>query len=173
MMPGNIVLFLDEMKIKLCPRMFPEWSIPGMRHHVEATVLKEKYLTLFGAVNIADGDLTKAIYNRSRSREFIFFLEEILKKYPNHTIHIVMDNYSIHNSKETQQYLAMQPNIKPVYQPTYSFYLNCIELLWLYVRKSVCYNNYFAKLKWLAEEIVNFLDSLTPQRILQAVGVKT
>ena len=172
MISGEIVLFLDEMKIKLCPKMFREWSIPGQRHHVEATVENQGYKNLFGAVNIATGELIKVVFDRSRSQEFISFLKEILKKYPNRTIHIVMDNYSIHNSKETRQYLATQPGIKCVFQPTYSFYLNCIELLWLYVRKAICYNNYFAKLEWLTEEIINFLDSLTPQRILQAVGVK-
>lgn len=173
MIPGEVVLFLDEMKIKLCPRMFPEWSIPDMRHHVEATVLNEKYLTLFGAVNIANGDLTKAIFERSRSLEFVLFLDKIQEKYPNHKIHIVMDNFSIHKSRETRQYLEMNPNIKPVFQPTYSFYLNCIELLWLYVRKAVCYNNFFGKVEWLAEEITTFLDSLSPARVLQAVGIKT
>lgn len=172
MISGEKVFFLDEMKVKLCPKMFPEWSLPGKRHHVEATVENQGYKSLFGAVDIATGELTKAIFDRSRSQEFIFFLEEILKKYPNRTIHIVMDNYSIHNSRETRQYLATQPSIKCVFQPTYSFYLNCIELLWLYVRKTICYNNYFAKLEWLAEEIINFLDSLSPQRILQAVGIK-
>ena len=172
MSPEEKVFFADEMKIKLCPRMFKECSIPGMRHHVEATCLDDNEKTLFGAVDIKTGELVTSVFDRCRTWEFIQFLDKLLTRYPQKTIYMVCDNYIIHKSREFQRYHASHPRLRMVYQPTYSFYLNCIELLWLYVRKAVCYNNFFAKVGWLTEEILKFLNSLTPARILQAIGIK-
>jgi len=152
--------------------MFKECSIPGMRHHVEATCLDDNEKTLFGAVDIKTGELVTAVFDRCRTWEFIQFLDKLLTRYPQKTIYMVCDNYVIHKSREFQRYHASHPRLRMVYQPTYSFYLNCIELLWLYVRKAVCYNNFFAKVGWLTEEILKFLNSLTPARILQAIGIK-
>lgn len=167
------VIYADEMKMGLFPRMFREWSIPGMRHEVDVVCADEGKRTLFGGVDISTGELTLVAREKGRSIDFIEFCDAILTKYPNDTIYMPVDNYIIHRSKEFQKYYAMQPRLNLVFLPSYSFYLNVIELLWLYVRKKVCYNNQFRKLDWLVEEILRFLNNLEPQRVLKAVGIKT
>ena len=111
------------------------------------------------------------VFEKGRTWEFIQFVDMLLTKYPDKKIRLVLDNYIIHRSWEFQRYHATQPRLQLVFLPTYSFYLNCIELLWLYVRKAVCYNNYFARLLWLTEEILSFLTSLKQEKILQVIGM--
>lgn len=118
MSPDEIVLFCDAMRIKVCPRMFPEWPLPGMRHQVEATCLEEGSRTLYGAVNIATGELTYKIFKRGRSIEFIQLMDTILTDNPNKTVKVVVDNHIVHRSRETRRYLAHHPNLHLVFIPT-------------------------------------------------------
>ena len=172
-LPENTrVIFEDEMRIGLCPRMFREWWLPDMRHHVEATVLDQKKWTLFGGVDIGSGELTLLAKERGRTLEFKEFCDKLSERYKNETIYLVLDNSRIHLSREFNEYLVNHPNLIMIYLPTYSFYLNVIELLWLYARKAVYYNNQFHKIEWLVEEVLKFLNSLTPERVLKAVGIK-
>lgn len=158
------------MKIGLLARMFPEHSLPKMRHIVEAACSKHKPWTLFGGVDLGSGQTTLLATQRGRTVEFIAFCNRLLAEYPNDTLDVIADNSSVHTSKEFKDYQATQPRLHMVYLPTYSFYLNNIELLWLYTRKAVCYNNYFAKVEWLVEEVITFITSLTNDRIKKAIG---
>ena len=168
---GKRVIFEDEMKIGLLPRMFREWSVPGMRHEVEASCALEGKKSLFGSVDISTGELTLLLKDRCRTIEFIDHCQQLLNKYPNDLIYLICDNSIIHCSKMFNEYIKNQERLEIVYLPTYAFYLNVIELLWLFVRKAVCYNKQFRKLKWLAEEVINFLNNLSPERVLKAVGI--
>jgi transposase len=168
---GERVFFEDEMKIGLYPRMFREWSIPGMRHEVEAVCALEGKKNLFGSVDISTGELTLLVKDRCRTIDFIEHCEQLLKKYPLDKLYLVCDNSIIHCSKKFKEYAKEQERLEIVYLPTYAFYLNVIELLWLFVRKAVCYNNQFCRLKWLVEEVLNFLNKLSPKRVLKAIGI--
>jgi transposase len=158
------------MKIGLFPRMFREYSLPGMRHSVEVTCAQQKKWTLFGGVDLATGETTLLTAPYGRTLEFTQFCDQLLAQYPEDTLHVIVDNSAVHNSREFNEYLKKNPRLNMVYLPTYSFYLNNIELLWLYARKTVCYNNQFQRLEWLVEEIMAFLNSLTKERILKAIG---
>jgi putative transposase len=159
------------MKIGLFPGMFKEWSVPGMRHEVEVVCALEGKKSLFGSVDISTGELTLLVKDRCRTTDFIEHCEQLLEKYPNDIIYKICDNSIIHRSKEFKNYLKTRDRLRMVYLPTYAFYLNVIELLWLYVRKAVCYNNQFHRLEWLVEEVLNFLNKLSHERVLKAIGI--
>lgn len=46
------------------------------------------------------------------------------------TITLILDNYIIHKSKQTEQWLKQNPKFRLIFQPVYSPWVNHIERLW-------------------------------------------
>ena len=68
---------------------------------------------------------------RHTSDEFVAFLSDLVKRARwAKEIHIVLDNLSAHKTKAVQQFLAEHPKVRFHFTPTYSSWLNQVEL-WL------------------------------------------
>jgi hypothetical protein len=66
---------------------------------------------------------------RHTSAEFIAFLTQLLSKTRwTKEIHIVLDNLSAHKTKAVEEFLAQHPNLRFHFTPTYSSWLNQVEL---------------------------------------------
>ena len=52
--------------------------------------------TLFAALDIATGKVTGACKPRHRNTEFLAFLKQLARAYPDTELHLVMDNYGTH-----------------------------------------------------------------------------
>ena len=52
--------------------------------------------TLCAALEIATGKITGAMKPRHRNQEFLAFLQQVTRAYPNVDLHLVMDNYAAH-----------------------------------------------------------------------------
>ncbi|WP_445394702.1 transposase, partial [Yersinia similis] len=57
------------------------------------------------------------------------------------TITLIVDNYIIHKSKKTLEWLRSNPKFIVIYQPVYSPWVNKIELLWLSLHETVTRNH--------------------------------
>ena len=67
-------------------------------------------LSLLAGIDLLSGQVHACIENRHRSREFIGFLKKIDAAYSTDTaIKLILDNHSAHISKETNRWLAAQP----------------------------------------------------------------
>ena len=87
--------------------------------------------SILAALDLHTGHVTGRVERRHRSREFIALLRDLDDYYPKDcTLRLVLDNHSAHISKETQDYLATQPNrFKYVLTPTHGSWLNLAETL--------------------------------------------
>ena len=87
--------------------------------------------SILAALDLHTGHVTGRVERRHRSREFIALLRDLDDYYPKDcTLRLVLDNHSAHLSKETQDYLATQPNrFKYVLTPTHGSWLNLAETL--------------------------------------------
>src|SRR3954468_16487022 len=72
--------------------------------------------TLFAALEIATGTVTAAVKPRHRHQEFLAFLKQVARAYPDTgdgtELHLVMDNYAAHKRIEVRDWLAANPRIK-------------------------------------------------------------
>jgi len=82
--------------------------------------------TLFAAMEVATGLVKAGHYNRRRRREFLDFMNAVVKQYPGKEIHVVLDNLNTHKPKR-DLWLARHPNVHFHFTPTYSSWLNQIE----------------------------------------------
>jgi transposase len=84
--------------------------------------------TLFGALEVATGLVTTGHYKRRRRIEFLDFMNQLIRQYPeSREIHVILDNLSTH-SKKGGTWLARHPNVHFHFTPTNASWLNQIEV---------------------------------------------
>ena len=75
---------------------------------------------LLAGIDLQDGTVEGVVRERHRSREFVELLEALDAKYPEgHVIRLVLDNHSVHRSRETRAWLEGHPGrFEMVFTPT-------------------------------------------------------
>lgn len=88
-------------------------------------------VSILAALDIHDGHIIAQVHDRHRSTEFISLLKEMDSYYPKDCkIRLILDNHSVHTSKETRSYLATNPNrFIYVHTPKHGSWLNLVETL--------------------------------------------
>lgn len=83
--------------------------------------------TLFAALEVATGMVTTEHYWRRRRREFLDFMNQLVDLYQGFEIHVILDNLNTHKPKH-DRWLARHNNVHFHYTPTYSSWLNQVEV---------------------------------------------
>ena len=68
-------------------------------------------------------------------------------------IHIVLDNLSAHKTKAVHQFLADHPNVRFLFTPTYSSWLNQVELWFAEIQQDLLARGAFTSVANLARKI--------------------
>ena len=95
-------------------------------------------LSLLAGIDLHTGKVIPLVRDRHRSREFIEFLTEIDKEYPEDwKIRLILDNHSSHVSKETKAWLITKPGrFEFVFTPKHGSWLNMIEMFFSKIARS-------------------------------------
>src|SRR5215467_10551082 len=84
--------------------------------------------TLFAALNVLDGKVIGQCMPRHRHREFLRFLKVIDKQTPAHLdLHLIVDNYSTHQTAGVKRWLKRNPRFHLHFTPTSASWLNMVE----------------------------------------------
>lgn len=83
--------------------------------------------TLFAALNLLDGTVVGACYQRHRHQEFLSFLRRLDREFPTLALHLILDNYGTHKHPAVQAWLATHPRFHLHFTPTSSSWLNLVE----------------------------------------------
>ena len=91
-----------------------------------------------GAVDYHTGQTVVLIRRRKRRQETAELLEALLAKHPADTVYVAWDNATPHEDDEVEAVLrGAAGRLVLLYLPTYSPWLNPIEMLWRHVRREV------------------------------------
>src|SRR6202047_392883 len=125
------VFCVDEKRaIQALDRRDPVLPLsPGRaeRHGFESS--RHGTLSLYAALNTKSGEVLGQTSDRHTSAEFVAFLEDLLaRQAPEQAIHIICDNLSAHKTKAVCNFLAHHPKVRIHYTPTYSSWLNQVEI---------------------------------------------
>ena len=94
---------------------------------------------------------------RHTSREFIAFLRGLANRLNwAQEIHVVLDSLSVHKSKEVAQFLADHPHLKLHFTPSYSSWLNQVELWLAKVEYDVIARRIFTSAAGLGRKLRNY-----------------
>jgi transposase len=126
-----------------------------------------------GAVNYHTGETVVIIRKRKRRLEVAELLQTWVEKYPTGTIHVAWDNAVTHQDDEVEAVVrAAAGRLVLLYLPTYSPWLNPIEMLWRHFRREVTHCELFETVKGLIEASYDFFRryNQTPSKVLSIIG---
>jgi transposase len=140
--PNEVAYYEDEVDIHLNPRIGPDWMLRCQQKLV-VTPGKNRKCYLAGALASDESDLVFVSSDKKNSRLFIALLQQLLEKHiAGKAIHLVLDNFSIHDSKRVQKFIAAtHGKIQLHFLPPYSPEHNKIERLWQRLHANVTRNH--------------------------------
>jgi transposase len=162
--PDNaIVLCVDEKSqiqaLDRTQKMLP--MQPGFPERRTHDYVRHGTSTLFAALDIATGTVTAACKPRHRHQEFLTFLKQIDRAYPDdgtgQELHLVMDNYATHKRTEIRDWLAAHPRFKVHFTPTSGSWLNLVEVWFGIIERQAIHRGTFTSVKDLNTKIRNFI----------------
>lgn len=98
------------------------------RHTVE--YVRHGTVSLFAALEVHSGKVLGRCVPRHTSQEFVAFLDQAVAAHRRKKIHVILDNLSVHKTPAVQTWVAQHPNVEFHFTPTYSSWLNQVEI-WL------------------------------------------
>jgi putative transposase len=126
-----------------------------------------------GAVNYHTGETTVIVRKHKRRREIAELLQLLVDKHPTGTIYVAWDNATTHEDDEVEAVVrAAAGRLVLLYLPTYSPWLNPIEMLWRHYRREVTHCELFETVKLLLAATLDFFDryNQTPEKVLSIIG---
>jgi len=154
--PENaIVLCVDEKsQIQALDRTAPMLPMqPGLPERRTHDYVRHGTTTLFAALDIATGQVTAACKPRHRHQEFLAFLKQVARAYPDRELHLVMDNYAAHKRVEVRDWLAANPRVTVHFTPTSGSWLNLVEVWFGIIERQAIHRGTFGSVRNLNAKI--------------------
>lgn len=126
-----------------------------------------------GGVNYHTGETVVIFRRRKRRPQIAEFLQSLLDRHPRQTIYVAWDNVNTHQDDEVDALVrAAAGRLILMYLPTYSPWLNPIEMLWRHFRREVTHCELFVSVKALLDASDDFFRrlNLMPQQTLSIIG---
>jgi transposase len=115
-------------------------------------------LSLYGALKTHTGEVLGSAVPRHTSDEFVAFLTSVVETQPRRReIHIIVDNLSAHKTQKVRTFLVAHPNVRLHYTPTYSSWLNQVELWFSKIERDVTARGVFTSVTDLRRKLMRYI----------------
>ena len=127
---------------------------PGRAERHGFAYYRHGTLSLYAALDTATGRVHGKTAARHTSRDFVAFLEEVVSLCPPHQqIHIILDNLSAPKTALVHLFLEQNPRVRFHLTPTYSSWLNQVELSFARIEREVIGRGVFTSVPDLARKL--------------------
>jgi transposase len=167
-----VFYYADEFNLSWFPTLRAMWSPKGQQVMIPTPGQPHKYYGI-GAVNYHTGETVVLFRRRKRRREIAELLQALVDKHPTGTIYVAWDNADTHEDDEVEAVVrAAAGRLVLLYLPTYSPWLNPIEMLWRHFRREVTHGELFETMQALLAAAYDFFDRFNqcPQEIRSVIG---
>jgi putative transposase len=161
-----LVLCVDEKtQIQALDRTQAELPMrSGNPKRLTATYKRNGTVSLIAALAIHQGEVTATTMDRNNSENFLKFLKKLDRTYRNKHLHIIVDNLSVHKNAEVKAWLSHKRKITIHFTPTYSSWLNMIEIWFGIMTKDVLKNGVWESKKKLIKQIMEYIKTYNIER---------
>ena len=160
--PQHAAVFCVDEKsaIQALDRLDPVLPMsPGRAERHGFEYYRHGTLSLYAALDPRTGTVVGQTAARHTSADFVQFLTTVVATQPRRReIHIILDNLAAHKTKQVQGFLAAYPNVRFHFTPTYSSWLNQVELWFAKIERDVIARGIFTSKRDLARKIRRYID---------------
>src|ERR1700736_234604 len=160
--PQHAVVFCVDEKtaIQALDRLDPVLPFsPGRLERHGFEYYRHGTLSLYAALNTRTGQVVGKTTQRHTSEEFVAFLEQVVATQPaGKEIHIVTDNLSAHKTSRVTAFLQARSNVHLHYTPTYSSWLNQVEIWFAKSERDVIARGVFTSKADLKKKLLRYID---------------
>lgn len=156
------VFSVDEKSaIQALDRLDPILPLsPGRAERHGFEYYRHGTLALYAALDVRTGQVVGKTSARHTSAEFVAFLADVVATQPaGKEIHIIVDNLSAHKTKRVVAFLAEHPNVTVHYTPTYSSWLNQVEIWFSKIQRDLIARGIFESRNDLKRKIMRYIRS--------------
>src|SRR6266480_2104046 len=165
--PQHAAVFcLDEKTaIQALDRLDPVLPFsPGRLERHGFEYYRHGTLSLYAALDTKSGEVIGKTAARHTSEEFVAFLLSIVASQPKgKEIHIILDNLSAHKTDRVKQFLVEYPNVTLHFTPTYSSWLNQVEIWFSKIERDVISRGVFTSIPDLRRKLMTYITRYNDQ----------
>src|SRR3984885_6033883 len=159
--PQHAAVFCVDEKtaIQALDRLHPVLPLsPGRAERHGFEYFRHGTLSLYAALDVKTGKVEGKTAKRHTSAEFIAFLDQLLSKARwAKEIHIVLDNLSAHKTGQVKDFLEAHRNVHMHFTPTYSSWLNQVELWFSKIERDVIARGVFTSVPDLKRKLMRYI----------------
>ena len=159
--PTNAVVFCVDEKtaIQALDRLDPVLPMsPGRAERHGFEYKRNGTLSLYAALNVKTGSVEGMTAARHTSAEFLRFLDRVIATQPaRKEIHLIADNLSAHKTKAVTAWLDAHPRVTLHFTPTYSSWLNQVELWFAKIERDVIARGIFTSTPDLRRKLMQYI----------------
>ncbi len=159
--PQHAAIFCVDEKtaIQALDRKDPVLPLsPGRAERHGFEYYRHGTLSLYAAFNTKTGEVLGKTAARHTSAEFVAFLTDIVANPPRgKEIHVIADNLSAHKSPPVKEFLAAHPKVHLHFTPTYSSWLNQVELWFAKIERDVIARGVFTSVPDLKRKLMRYI----------------
>ena len=134
--------------------------LPGRAERHGFEYKRNGTLSLYAALNTKTGQVHGKTAARHTSQDFVEFLGEVVARCePDQEIHIILDNLSAHKTKQVAAFLEQHPDVALHFTPTYSSWLNQVELWFSKLQRDVIARGVFTSTADLARKLRRYINA--------------
>lgn len=159
--PQHAAVFCVDEKtaIQALDRLDPVLPLsPGRAERHGFEYYRHGTLSLYAALDVKTGKVQGKTARRHTSAEFVDFLQELVAKARwAKEIHVVLDNLSAHKTQAVNEFLTEHPKVRFHFTPTYSSWLNQVEIWFGKIERDVIARGVFTSVADLARKLRKYI----------------
>ncbi len=159
--PAHAAVFCVDEKtaIQALDRKDPVLPLsPGRAERHGFEYYRHGTLSLYAAFNTSSGEVLGKTAARHTSAEFVAFLGDLVAHQPDQKeIHVICDNLSAHKTKKVDAFLDEHPTVRIHFTPTYSSWLNQVELWFGKIQRDVITRGVFTSVADLRRKLMRYI----------------
>jgi len=158
---GAIFCLDEKSAIQALDRLDPVLPLsPGRAERHGFEYYRHGTLSLYAALNTRTGEVLGKTAERHTSQEFVAFLSDLVASQPvGRAIHVILDNLSAHKTRRVEAFLVTHPHVQLHFTPTYSSWLNQVELWFAKIERDLIARGIFTSVRDLARKLMRYIRS--------------
>jgi transposase len=161
--PQHAAVFCIDEKtaIQALDRLDPVLPLsPGRAERHGFEYYRHGTLSLYAALNTKTGKVLGKTAARHTSEQFVDFLGRVVAACrPQQQIHIILDNLSAHKTQAVRDFLAAHSRVHLHFTPTYSSWLNQVEIWFAKIERDVIARGIFTSVPDLARKLRRYINA--------------